>query len=225
MVKQESRQMYEDEAEKRGNYFYDIYEGKKSASPWYLKWYDKKHIDRKDWIQSRLENMLDKDTVFCEIGCSSGYFPVTNAPRVRKAIGVDISEEYLRYAQRNAQRRKVNNCSFVRGIIGDMEIDEKVDVILFTQVLEHIKDDKKALIGLKEVGDRMVITVPGMKPWAENLRKKLWPDTDPSGHYRNYFIDEFKNLLQDTGWNVQEIEEISKGKMSFNWIIGAVCTC
>ena len=223
MAMQESRQIYEDEAERRGNYFFDIYEGRKSASPWYLKWYDKKHIDRKDWIQSKLENMLDKDKVFCEIGCSSGYFPVTNAPRVKKAIWVDISEEYLRYARRNAKWRGIENCRFVQGIIGDMDIDEKMDVMLFTQVLEHIEDDRAALKGLKEVGDTLVITVPGMKPWAENLRKKIWPDTDPSGHYRNYFLDEFKKLLHDTGWDVQEIQEISKGKISFNWIIGAVC--
>jgi len=224
MAKDDSRQMYEDEAEHRGNYFFDIYEGRKSASPWYLKWYDQKHIDRKDWIQARLNKMLDGDKVFCDIGCSSGYFPVTNASKVKKAIGVDISEEYLRYARRNAERRSIENCKFVQGIIGNMEIDEKVDVMLFTQVLEHIKDDKEALIGLGEVGDTLIVTVPGMKPWAENARKKIWPDTDPSGHYRNYFFDEFKKLLEDTGWNVQEITEISKGKLSFNWIIGAVCT-
>jgi ubiquinone/menaquinone biosynthesis C-methylase UbiE len=213
---------YEQEARKRKNYFFDLYEGFKSASPWYLKWYDKKHIERKEWIQEELNNRLTKEKALVDIGCGSGYFLIKNANKVKKAIGVDVSEEYLKYARQNAEERHVEDkCTFVSDDLGDIEVEEE-SVVLCTQVLEHIDNEVEALTKMSDIGTTLVITVPGMRPTVEKLRKFIWPETDPAGHYRNYTLQQFRKKLESQGWELDKIDEIAKGKLSFNWIIAAV---
>lgn len=213
---------YEEEAKKRKNYFFDLYEGFKSASPWYLKWYDKKHIERKEWIQEELDHLLSKEKVLVDIGCGSGYFAIKNAHKVKKAIGVDVSEEYLKYARQNAEERDVEDkCSFVNCDLCALDVEED-SVVLCTQVLEHIENEVETLTNISDIGSTLVITVPGMRPTFEKLRKLIWPDTDPSGHYRNYTIQQFRKCLESQGWELAKIDEIAKGRLSFNWIIAAV---
>lgn len=217
------QEKYEDEAMKRRNYFFEIYEGGKSPTPWYLIWYDKKHLSRKDWIQETLSDILSEDKVLLDLGCSTGYFTIMNAKKAKRTIGIDISEEYLKYARKNAETYKVQNCNFLRSDIDSLNLEENIDIILFTQVLEHIEDDLSTLSKLKDLGDTLVISVPGMMPFAEKVRKSIWPETDPSGHYRNYTVESFRETIEKSGWRVRKIEEIAKGPLSFNWIIGAVC--
>jgi|GEM_PF-6562769 len=215
---------YEEEAKKRKNYFFDLYEGFKSASPWYLKWYDKKHIERKDWIQEELDQRLNKEKVLVDIGCGSGYFLIKNAHKVKKAIGVDVSEEYLKYARQNAEERHVEDkCKFMSCDLDSVEVEEE-SVVLCTQVLEHIDNEVEALTKMADIGSTLVITVPGMRPTFEKLRKFIWPVTDPAGHYRNYTMQEFRKRLELQGWKLERIDEIAKGRLSFNWIIAAVYT-
>lgn len=223
MNSRDHHKKYEDEAKRRGNYFFEIYEGGKSPTPWYLIWYDKKHLTRKDWIQKNLSEILSKDMTLLDLGCSTGYFTIMNAKKAKKAIGIDISEEYLKYARKNAETYDAPNCTFLRSDIDSLELEDKVDIILFTQVLEHIEDDLSTLSKLKSLADTLLITVPGMMPFAEKVRKSIWPETDPSGHYRNYTVESFREIIERSGWKLRKMEVVAKGPLSFNWIIGAVC--
>lgn len=69
------------------------------------------------------------------------------------------------------------------------------DVLLYLDVLEHIKDHKKALIEGKRVlkkGGVMIITVPSL-PF-------IMSDFDHNqGHYRRYRTDDFYKLEKSTG--------------------------
>ncbi|CDK29385.1 unnamed protein product [Kuraishia capsulata CBS 1993] len=47
--------------------------------------------------------------------CGSGLFSVTSASSVERVVGVEISEESVRFAKRNAELNGVENASFIQG--------------------------------------------------------------------------------------------------------------
>lgn len=83
----------------------------------------------------------------------------------------------------------------------DDELKARFDSVVCLNVLEHIEDDEKALLNLKETlcGDgNLIILVPAHKflysPLDENL-----------GHFKRYSKKELKELLEKTGLKIEKI--------------------
>ena len=79
--------------------------------------------------------------------------------------------------------------------------DEKYDLILCSEVLEHIAEDRMALGNLYSMcksGGQVIITVPhGPKYWT--------PHDDAAGHYRRYTRDEMRDKAEASGFAVSEL--------------------
>src|SRR5207244_1565920 len=105
--------------------------------------------------------------------------------------GVDASPEAIEFCRR-------------RGLDGVREgqieslpyADGTVDLILATDVLEHLRDDYAALAELRRVaapGGRLLATVPAYQ-W-------LWSQHDAAHHhFRRYTYRLLRSRLQMTGW-------------------------
>jgi SAM-dependent methyltransferase len=79
---------------------------------------------------------------------------------------------------------------------------EKFDYLLAFEVLEHIEHDKKALsdwYSWLKPGGTMIMSVPArMKKWTAS---DVW-----AGHYRRYEMQQIKDLVSITGFQVEHFE-------------------
>jgi len=72
-------------------------------------------------------------------------------------------------------------------------------------VLEHINDDKKVLLKIKEVIEkdgRLVLIVPAYRWLFSNFDRRL-------GHFRRYNKKDLEKVLENTGFKIQRIEHFN----------------
>jgi len=108
--------------------------------------------------------------------------------------GIDLSENACFIAMKRVSNNiKVRNIDF-------MKINEKYELIIMFDILEHVKDDdsfvKKSYNFLKENG-YYLINVPA--------KKNLYGKKDKYfGHYRRYDKEEIIKLLKNNGFKILE---------------------
>lgn len=145
------------------------------------------------WFRSRnklIVRMLKRYAPECasllEIGCGTGYVlsGIASAFPVCTLYGSELFPEGMQYAQQRLPQAiffQMNACN--------IPFEDEFDVIGAFDVLEHIKDDQKVLLGMWRAlkpGGLIAITVP-QHSW-------LWSSVDCYAcHVRRYDI---KNLLE-----------------------------
>lgn len=131
-----------------------------------------------------------------EVGCGIGNF--TNfLKKYGNVWAMDIVDSYIKQTSQIAGRGI--NVGF-----GDIEKGEyffakqKFDTIVCLNVLEHIKDDKKALENMHELlkkGGYLVLLVPAFDFLMGEIDKSI-------GHFRRYNRSELKGILEDAGFEI-----------------------
>jgi cyclopropane fatty-acyl-phospholipid synthase-like methyltransferase len=128
-----------------------------------------------------------------EIGCGAGDLLVRLGTLGYRGIGIDISAE-----ARTAARARVGS--------GPVQVDDRdfaaitelFDVIIASEVMEHIDDDGNFLRMIRdrlEPGGSLLLTVPAhMARWGAN--------DDFSGHVRRYERDELATKVHSAGFSV-----------------------
>lgn len=144
------------------------------------------------WTVEKFEKYLGGDIL--EVGCGIGNF-TQELKKYGDVWAIDISEAYIKQTAALAGS-KVG--------IGDIEKgkyffeSKKFDCIVCLNVLEHIKDDKKALKNmfnlLKDEG-YLIMLVP--------VFDFLYGEIDKSiGHFRRYEIDKLKKMIEFVGFEI-----------------------
>ncbi|WP_228455031.1 class I SAM-dependent methyltransferase [Polaribacter haliotis] len=149
---------------------------------------------RRNYIISLLRNE-SKDATILDVGCSSGnlLFDLEEIGFKKENLyGVDISEKAIE----NCKKRNLNN-SFVMDA-QDISLNNKFDIIIASDCLEHLKDDEKAIKNwnslLKDNG-KLIVFVPAYN-W-------LWSNHDEVNmHYRRYINKDLKNLLENNNLKI-----------------------
>lgn len=105
-----------------------------------------------DWLPSNIDKLLD-------IGCSYGYYTRFYLNKCKEVYGIDPNEDLIKIAKKRYPRIKFK--------IGDAEKipfkDDYFDVILLSDVLEHVNDEEKAINEVYRVlknNGVIIITVP-----------------------------------------------------------------
>lgn len=157
--------------------------------------------DRHWWFRSRRRfvwGLLRRAGVtsasrILDAGCGTGR-NLVEFGRLGPAEGVDFSEEAVAFCRR-------------RGLAGVRQAtveelpfpDGRFDLIIATDVIEHLDDDRRALAELRRVaapGGRVIITVPAYR-W-------LWSHHDESHHHkRRYTLRGLRGPMEASGWNTQ----------------------
>lgn len=106
--------------------------------------------------EEKLIQALDpqKDDLVLDVGCGTGANFAKISASVRQIVGLDISEEQLKRAERTIQREKLNNVSLRVGSITDLEFPSNTfDKIICASVLQYLNDDecRAALVELIRV--------------------------------------------------------------------------
>ncbi len=125
-----------------------------------------------------------------DAGCGTGR-NLQEFGRLGPAAGVDPSPEAIDFCR----QRGIEGVT--RGTIEHLEFpDGAFDLILATDVLEHLRDDRAALRELRRVaapGANLLCTVPAYR-W-------LWSGHDDEHHhFRRYTLRELRAALRAGGW-------------------------
>lgn len=106
--------------------------------------------------------------------------------------GIDISEKAIEYAQ--------INYPIPRYILGDvLDIKWKFDVIVSFETIEHLEKYERLLSKFSEHGKKLICSVPNEELYPfnpEDFKEDKYP------HVRHFTPDEFRELLDVTGWKV-----------------------
>jgi len=122
------------------------------------------HRKRLHYIISFLSEILEKDraVTFADIGCAEGFYIeyVTSRYSRTYCIGVDIASAYVKKAKMNC---KTSNTDFVVCDVANLPFKkDSVDVILCSEVLEHVYDYLKSVSEIARTGKKyLIISFPG----------------------------------------------------------------
>lgn len=144
-------------------------------------------------IQKYIPDNLGK---ILDIGCGTGLNSDLLRNRGGEVIGLEISEDAIRYASRRAPWLKV-----IKGSFPETDLSGKFDLITLFDVLEHIDDDNSALLTVKELLSEKgyaVITVPAFK--------YLWSSHDELAHHkRRYTSRELRQKIEEAGFELVKV--------------------
>ena len=141
-----------------------------------------------------------------EIGCGTGEL-IAQFPLEKSAIrtGCDISPENIITA-----RRRYPAVNFHAGDFREL-IPDNFDVIILSDILEHVEDDTAFLRDASLLGKCILVNLPLECNWLNNRRN--YGPNDVSGHLRRYTLAEGLALferasLRLTRWQQVWIHEL-----------------
>ena len=140
---------------------------------------------------------LPPDAAILEVGCSGG--PLLLALRTagfRRLMGIDISADSIALAQ----ARGLSNVAVMDGAHLTFP-DQSFDLLIASDVLEHIEDEAQALREWRRVlrpGGRLIVFVPAYR--------QLWSAHDVANHhFRRYSRATLRQALRRSGWRVNRL--------------------
>ena len=108
------------------------------------------HCSRRDWIVAALNRWGAARGRALEVGPGSGVYLATLAQLAPEAIGVDIEDAYLR--QLRPLELAHSNLRLVHDdILQSSFSDAYFDLILCSEVIEHIRDARQALVEMRRL--------------------------------------------------------------------------
>jgi len=172
-------------------------------------------------FQNTLINILTPLTplTILEAGCGTGYISecITNLFDVSKTkiTAFDLDEKKVQIAQ-----NRVQNIDFFSASIYDIPFpDDSFDLVISTEVLEHLDAPEKALSEVLRVSKKhILVSVPDEPIWriTKMLRGKYLRDFgNTPGHIKHWSKRSFKAFL-NSQCDVREI------KTPFPWLM-ALC--
>lgn len=169
------------------------------------------------WLEKIFHSKREKDTMkfinrhssnsnVLDVGCGTG---IITRNLLGNVLGLDINQWNLEHAKVNAP-----NAKFILGDCENMKdiASSSVDLVVFTETLEHIPNPEKALSEIKRVlklGGKAVITVPSQS-FIWHFRKYLTtthPHSEP--FHRNLSKENLLHLLKD--FEILELHKIVYG--------------
>lgn len=156
------------------------------------------------------DNTKAQDRVL-DIGCGTGEVAFAVSQLARSVVGIDFSSSSI---QKAMQKFKRSNLSFLVGDATTHPFGEKFDVIILSNVLEHIEDRTGLLQKLLPLASRLLIRVPMLtRDWITVYKKNegfeyRLDDT----HYLEYTEADMRRELLEAGWRIVS-EHVSFGEL------------
>jgi 2-polyprenyl-3-methyl-5-hydroxy-6-metoxy-1,4-benzoquinol methylase len=188
-------------------YFYEDFHGR-------IK-FQKKVIERKNFTYRLIIDILDLYLVnsqkVLDIGCGVGTLSFYIASKGNYVKGIDISLRAIEACKITAKELGlIENTNFSVTDFSKETLEGKSDLVICSEVLEHLRDDKLAVRKvfniLKEDG-KVLISVPSKNSplFRLGLTKKF---DERVGHLRRYNRDEMSCLLKKTGFEILKVKEV-----------------
>jgi SAM-dependent methyltransferase len=161
--------------------------------------------DRHFWFRSRnsiISSLVRQITgemkpgyLVLEVGCGTGNVlkGLKEVCSDGLVVGMDLFLEGLKHGRRRT------SCPLVRADVQSLPFAKKFNIIGLFDVLEHLPDDLKVLADLHSL-----LTEKGLLILTVPAHPSLWSNFDESSHHcRRYELDELKNKLIISGYEVE----------------------
>jgi len=149
------------------------------------------------WIVEKMRPWFGETIL--EVGCGVGHLSALLL-RHGRVIPTDINGDYLQIVENKFRDHPNLKKVFLWDIRrpAPKELDEGIDSIVCSNVLEHIEEDEKTLgyfYRALSPGGRLILLVPSLKWLYNNLDREL-------GHFRRYSTRELYKKLEAQGFKV-----------------------
>lgn len=161
-----------------------------------------------------LDNVNKGDEIL-DIGCGNGALAFDLAQKAKLVVGIDINEENIQVA-----RNKYMSVN-IQYRIGDAAKDldnRKFDVIVLSNVLEHLENREDFLVKIKKLSPKILIRVPVInRDWITLYKKEKGIEWRlDQTHFTEYTLESLKQELKTAGL------ELEKCSIQFGEIWGVV---
>lgn len=135
-----------------------------------------------------------------EVGCGTGNLTQYFFKSCKQMIGIDTSDFFLKHLQIDYPELELHNFDIADNKVLSLS-DKNIDTVVSVNVLEHVKDDEKALDNIYKLlmpGGHLLLFVPALN-W-------LFGSLDENAkHYRRYRKKSLKNKIEQIGFTVENI--------------------
>ncbi len=150
-----------------------------------------------------LRNISDRDSVL-DIGCNNGALTYDIAEKAGRVVGIEIDERHVRSAQEKRSRANIEY------IVGDATKDlsgERFDVIILSNVLEHIEHRVDFLKRIRPLASTFLIRVPMLdRDWVPLYKKELGIEYRLDlTHYTEYTRVAFEEEMKEAGYFIKSL--------------------
>ena len=168
------------------------------------------------WMVRRLSGRFWVGCLLGIVTCSAFLFNLMPRPVY---WATDVNPEYLEYLETLREARPYMRVRYLDAMnMESFPARESFDTVVCLNVIEHVKDDLRALRNVFDVlepGGRAIILVPNGPDLYGSLDKVL-------GHFRRYTIDELKKVSQEAGFTVEEILKFNRPGVPAWWLNGKI---
>lgn len=158
---------------------------------------------RKYWIEKLLSEAIDreKSPTFLDVGCAEGLYLYDMASYASLAVGIDFSLPYLKKAKGSRflySRSKDMEVDFVLADAENLPFrDYSFDIVLCSEVLEHLIDWRKCVSELtRTCSKRMIVSFPPHTSLFQRLAEKMIHFIRPEARNRHPGEDFFSGFLK-----------------------------
>jgi len=141
-----------------------------------------------------VDNINPGDIVL-DIGCGNGFLTYDVAKKAKKVLGIDISRKNIDIAQKNYNRA---NLRFIVGDATQHDFRKKFDVIILSNVLEHIENRIEFLKKIKNLAPKILIRMPMInRDWITLYKKELGLEYRlDKTHFTEHTLESFEEELK-----------------------------
>lgn len=170
----------------------------------------------------RALGLLPPCSSLLDVGCGSGHLlvRVANFLKPTRALGIDLSKSGIEFARKQHQNQNIDwQCLNVF----DLNFEQRWDLIILSDVLEHVEKDIDLLKFLLTKAHFVLIRVPiedNLVNWAFRKFSNFdpWEDSRKRyGHVHHYSVENLIRLTKTVGSNVLDISLYPLRKRGVFW--------
>ncbi len=193
---------------------------------------------RMTYILDQINNRNVKNLKILDVGCGGGIICEPLARLGAKVTGIDFSPNNIKAAMLHSKKNKLK-INYICKDVEKSKIDERYDIIIMFEVLEHLDNWKKTIKNIKNNLNKNGILIISTinrnlfsKIFAINIAENILNWIPKGTHDYNKLIkpEELKNTLSKENFHFNNIKGLiydplkSGWKLSTNYSINYFCT-
>lgn len=165
-----------------------------------------KNFTYRNSLKLLIPYLKNRNTVL-DIGSGVGTLDFYLAQKNYKVFGIDISTQAVKISRQNARVFGLRNIKFYNGNVDELRSFSKFDLIICSEIIEHVEDDNKLLKDLsKHLNKDGIIFLTTPLETAPLYKLGLTKKFDKRvGHLRRYTLKKLKNLIRSNNLEIENV--------------------